>query len=229
LQRNLILLIGQSNMAGRGPIHEVPAITHPHIDMFRNDQWQRAEEPLHTDKSTAGIGLAMSFAVDYLKAFPEAQVGLIPSAVGGTPLSRWMPGNDLYENAVSMAKRALESGSLKGILWHQGENDSQDLQNTNTYGQRFATMISALRTELNAENVPFIAGELGEFLASHATCIYYTKINEAQKQQTQILPHCAFASAKDLTDHGDGVHFDSASLREFGRRYAAEYFRVING
>lgn len=215
-------------MAGRGPLTEVPAITHPQIEMFRDNQWQRAEEPLHTDKTTAGVGLSMSFALAYLNTFPKANIGLIPSAVGGTPLSRWMPGNDLYENAVTNTKNALESGTLKAILWHQGENDSQDLENTNTYGQRFADMITTLRTELHAENVPFIAGELGEFLATHATCIYYTQINDAQKQQTQTLPKCGFASAKDLKDHGDGIHFNSASLREFGRRYAAEYFRVVN-
>ena len=138
MAKDLILLIGQSNMAGRGLLGEVPPIKNAHITMLRDDQWQQASEPLHTDKETAGVGLASSFASEYLGAFPEAEIGLVPSAVGGTPLSRWMPGCDLYENALVNARRAMEDGQLKAILWHQGEADAQDIALAQSYGQRLS-------------------------------------------------------------------------------------------
>jgi hypothetical protein len=36
-----------------------------------------------------------------------------------------------------------------------------------------------------------------------------------------LVDHCAFVSAEGLAHKGDKIHFDSASYREFGRRYAA--------
>jgi hypothetical protein len=51
------LLIGQSNMAGRGPLDEVPPIVNSDVQMFRDGLWMPASEPLHTDKpAMAGIG-----------------------------------------------------------------------------------------------------------------------------------------------------------------------------
>ncbi len=224
MAKDLILLIGQSNMAGRGLLGEVPPIKNAHITMLRDDQWQQASEPLHTDKETAGVGLASSFASEYLGAFPEAEIGLVPSADGGTPLSRWMPGCDLYENALVNAHRAMEDGQLKAILWHQGEADAQDIALAQSYGQRLSEMVAALREALNAPAVPFISGGLGDFLADHATCVHYKTVNAAL--QNLSLSACGFASATGLEHLGDGIHFSSAALREFGRRYADQFLRI---
>jgi len=224
MSKDLILLIGQSNMAGRGLLGEVPPIENAQIEMLRDGQWQAASEPLHTDKETAGVGLGSSFATEYLAAFPQAAIGLVPSAVGGTPLSRWMPGCDLYENALVNARRALEHGELKAILWHQGEADSQDSELAQSYGQRLDEMVAALREALDAPAVPFISGGLGDFLTDHETCIHYKVVNAAL--QNLSLPACAFARAAGLDHLGDGIHFSSAALREFGRRYASEFLRL---
>ena len=42
-----VLLIGQSNMAGRGFTHEVPPIYNERIMMLRNGRWQMMTEPIH--------------------------------------------------------------------------------------------------------------------------------------------------------------------------------------
>ena len=51
-----VLLIGQSNMAGRGFLHEVTPIYNENIFMLRNGRWQMMVEPIHFDRSVAGIG-----------------------------------------------------------------------------------------------------------------------------------------------------------------------------
>lgn len=223
-QQDLFLLIGQSNMAGRGLLETTTPMPNPHISMYREGTWQTATEPLHTDKPTAGINLAISFA-HHIFNQTATPIGLIPCAVGGTPLSRWMPQNDLYEDAVAIAKEALSDGSpLKGILWHQGEADSKDIPTANSYGTRLTEMITTLRQELNADHVPFITGELGYFLQKHAICNHFTLIN--QTLRTLNVPRYACASAHGLTDLGDDVHFDGPSLRTFGTRYAQAFQAV---
>lgn len=225
-QRHVFLLIGQSNMAGRGLLESTTPILNPLVTMYRDNQWQMAQEPLHTDKATAGISLAIGFSHHLHNQSPNTCVGLIPCAVGGTPLSRWMPGNDLYENAVSTAKSALsENDILKGILWHQGEADAKDIPTARTYGQRMTDMITTLRQELQANHVPFIAGELGYFLQQHAQCIHFTHVNHTLRNLH--LPHYACVRAHKLADLGDDVHFDGPALREFGKRYAQAYLTLI--
>ena len=51
------LMIGQSNMAGRGFIHEVPPIYNERIQMLRNGRWQMMTEPINYDCPASGISL----------------------------------------------------------------------------------------------------------------------------------------------------------------------------
>ncbi len=223
----IFLLIGQSNMAGRGRLKDVQKLEHPHVFMFREGRWITASEPLHTDKpQIAGTGLAMSFAVELIGAAGIAPIGLIPCAVGGTPLSRWMPGADLYENAVATARSALATGHLSGVLWHQGESDSGRREEAESYGERFRRMIQNLRADLSAESVPVIAGELGYFLRQYDGCPFFELVNAQLRQLANSLPGYGCVSAEGMKDNGDALHFDAASLREFGIRYARRFLEM---
>ena len=220
----IFLLIGQSNMAGRGRIDEVPPLRDPRVLMFRDGRWILAEEPLHTDKpSIAGVGLGMSFAIELLARGRRMPIGLVPCAVGGTQLSRWMPGADLYENAVSITRLALSRGALSGILWHQGEGDADAPADANSYGTRFTEMVTRMRIDLSGVNVPVITGELGPFLRERDDCKFSATVNRHLRDLERSLPFCGCASSEGLTDNGDKLHFNSESLREFGRRYAVRY------
>ena len=48
------LIIGQSNMAGRGHLHEVKPIINERIVMLRNGRWQMMAEPINCDRSVSG-------------------------------------------------------------------------------------------------------------------------------------------------------------------------------
>jgi hypothetical protein len=212
----LFLLIGQSNMAGRGIVEDQDKIPHPRVFVFgKNQQWAPAIDPLHWDKPVAGVGLASTFARVIAEKHPDAVIGLIPAAVGGSSLDQWAIGGEFYNNAVARTKAALVGGQLAGILWHQGESDSAPEKVAN-YTDRFAKMIAQLRRDLQAPDVPLVVGELGRFRVNHASDAMNAVIDELP----QHVPHCACVSSAALHDKGDQLHFDSASLRELGRRYA---------
>lgn len=119
-----ILMIGQSNMAGRGFINEVPMICNERILMLRNAGWQMMAEPINYDRPNAGIGLAGSFAAMWCMEHEGEQIGLIPCAEGGSSLDDWAVDKNLFKNAVIQAGFAMQDSELIGILWHQGESDS---------------------------------------------------------------------------------------------------------
>lgn len=222
---HLYLLIGQSNMAGRGVITQDEGISRQRLLKFsQRNAWAPGVDPLHTDKpAAAGAGLGTSFARVMADADKEITVGLIPCAVGGTPLQRWQKDGDLYAAALQRAKLAMKDGTLKGILWHQGEGDSGKEETAKNYNARLSQMINDLRADLGAGELPFVAGKLGEFLAptsKDGTPSFWPLVNEQIAALPQTAPNTAVVESAGLNHKGDVVHFDTPSLREFGRRYA---------
>ncbi len=89
---HLYLLAGQSNMAGRGAVSERDKKAHPRVFVLnRLNRWVPATDPLHFDKSWAGVGPGLTFGKELAEADPNVIIGLIPCAVGGSPISAWKP------------------------------------------------------------------------------------------------------------------------------------------
>lgn len=217
------LLIGQSNMAGRGKIGEVESIDNPDLYVMRNGRWQKMYVPVNGDRPFSGICLAESFADKYSRE-KKVEVGLIPCADGGTSLEQWKEGGLLYDHAVMMTRLAMRTSSVRGILWHQGEAEcSAEL--CGLYEEKFLKILHGLRRDLNLPNVPFIIGGLGDFLAlrSEAHKKYAPIVNDSLCKIGKNEYQTAFVSAKGLSANEDNLHFNAKSLREFGLRYYDAY------
>jgi hypothetical protein len=216
------LMIGQSNMAGRGFLKEVPSIHDEKIKMLRNGRWQMMAEPINFDRSTSGISLAASFASAWrLLHNQEDDIALIPCSDGGTNLDDWSVEGPLFQNALFQAKAAQKTSTLSGILWHQGESDSNG-QKYQSYIEKFSLIIKTLREELNVPDIPLIVGGLGDFLKDGIYGPYFNEYNEVNAALIQFAEdhhHCYFASAEGLTANSDNIHFDAVSQRKFGIRY----------
>ena len=224
----LFLLIGQSNMAGRGKIEAADRVPIPRVLMLNKElDWVPAVDPVHFDKpGIVGVGIARTFGRVLAEANPSATIGLIPAAVGGTSLTEWKPGGKLYVDAVRRARAAMKSGRLRGILWHQGEGDCT-AELSPTYRDRFADFIAQLRADLDAADVPVVVGELGEYLMKPGDRhVYARAVNEQLALIPLKVPHSGFVSSAGLMPKEDGVHFDSPSAREFGRRYALAFLAL---
>ena len=221
------LLIGQSNMAGRGNLNEASKIDTSRIFILRNGRWQKMFRPINPDRSFSGVSLAESFAEAYSQKY-DVDVGLICCADGGTALSQWMPSELLFDNAVNNAKLAARTSEIVGVLWHQGEADcSKDLYPT--YQKRFEIMMNSLRAELNLCDVPFVLGGLGDFLndcSLDENLKNYQHINDSLKNIAAKNKNIGFASAEGLTSNPDNLHFNSESLYKFGIRYFEEFEKL---
>lgn len=227
------LMIGQSNMAGRGHFGEVEPIDNALCYMLRMGRWQKMSEPINPDRDVfcsefhSGIGLCASFADRYAKHFHQ-KIGLIPCADGGTTILQWQPGEVLFDHAVLMAKLAMRTSHFGGILWHQGESDCNE-ESFRFYKERAICTISAIRKALKAESLPFVFGELSEDISSNWNCGDYPKrMNLIFREIQKELPHCALVSSKGLMLQSDGIHFDSPSLREMGNRYFDAYLALVH-
>lgn len=227
LEMDSILMIGQSNMAGRGDIADVAPIRNPLCHMLRNGRWQPMREPVNPDRPIfegryrSGVSLAASFADSYARHF-QRNVGLIPCADGGTRIDQWQPGSLLYEHAVLQTKLAQRTSVLNAILWHQGESDCLTDADVEAYALRFLRLMEALRKELG--NVPVVIGQLHpEVGGAYNVGDRVPKLNAVLARVARELPNCAMATVEGLTLKPDGLHFDSVSCRELGKRYFQAY------
>ena len=222
-----ILLIGQSNMGGRGFVNEVEPIHNDKLFVLRNGRWRAMYVPVNPDRVTSGLNLSESFADLYSKDH-DAEVGIIPCADGGTSIDQWCVGGLLFDHACYMAELASRTSTIAAVLWHQGESDCSK-ERYPVYAKKLNVVLNAFREKLNLYDVPFLLGGLGDYLKDYGSediSKNYIHINEALKIVANENPMTSFVSAKGLGGNPDNLHFSAKALREFGVRYYEEFKKL---
>lgn len=221
-----------------------------------------ALDPLHNGLSSDGtksgtrIGLGLSFAKQALND-TTAEIVLVPAAWSDTgfcirdttlfPQVGWnaspssntaLAGTLLHDRAIARTNLALEEsgGVLRGILWHQGEADSEQLACADTYADNLSAMIASLRTNINEDargpvarganaDIPFIAGTMAKGGAQSPFPETKLIVDSVHRNLSTISPFTDFVNNDDLIPDtfpcggGSCVHFGSAALRQMGERY----------
>ena len=221
-------------MAGRGAVEAADRIPVDGIVMLdRTMAWVPAVDPVHFDKPSAGVGPGRAFAIAIHDAAPAQRIGIVPTAVGGSPISSWEPGaldaatkTHPYDDAIARVRVAMRDGRFRAILWHQGEADATPELSV-LYADRLRRVITRLRTDLGDPTLPFIIGELGQFPRSGWSAAK-VRVDSAQRAVAASMPGVAYVSSDGLSHRGDSLHFDSASARELGRRYASAYLELLS-
>ncbi|CAH9075944.1 unnamed protein product [Cuscuta epithymum] len=228
--KNIFILSGQSNMAGRGGVDKhkhwdgvVPSQCSPDPSkIFRfsaQRHWEVAAEPLHYDidtKKTCGVGPGMSFS----NAMKESVgvMGLVPCAVGGTALKEWARGELLYENMVSRAKAAIcgDGCEIKGLLWYQGESDTLSKQDAESYKSNMETLIHNFRCDMNLPSLPIVQVAIASGDEKY--------IGEVRKSQKMInLPNVVCVDALGLQLKDDKLHLTTEAQVQLGKMLAEAY------
>jgi hypothetical protein len=224
---HVFLLVGQSNMAGRAKPSQEDLKPVEGILLW-NDQgaWEAAVAPynryaVHRKKIFTGLNPGVTFARTYQAAHPGVNIGIVCQARGGTSIEQWLnrgPGNrmNLYQASIDAAKKAMESGSLKGILWHQGESNSDRVA---AYPAQLKELIRRFREDLHAPDLPVVFSQVGAWREA------YKPFNEMIIRQPANIPHTACVMTEGLGNR-DSAHFDTAGQHLLGERFAAALERL---
>lgn len=221
---HIYILAGQSNMAGRGEITpELMVLLHPRVYMLdKNLNWQLAKNPVHFDKpGITGVGPGLSFGIEMTKEDSSVNIGLIPCAVGGTSIGKWKPGaydpvtkTHPYDDTVIRIQKAMEFGTVKGVIWLQGESDATP-EGAENYMENLKALVKNIRKLCKNRRLPVAVGELGRFREP------FKRFNR------EVLDHVggeirfsSLVTSEGLNHKGDSTHFDSASANELGIRFA---------
>ena len=218
----VFILAGQSNMAGRGVVEAEDTITHPRIKTIdKNGNIILAKEPLHFYEPTmAGLDCGLSFAKALIRDCPDdVSILLIPA---GSNIRQWLGdsvhrGVKLLSNFKEKTALAKQYGTIKGILWHQGEGDANE-KGMPVYKENMTKLFGIFREEADKKKLPILLGELGAFNINAAKQI--KQINQIIVDDASADKHTAVIPTSDLDHKGDNLHFNAAGQREMGIRYA---------
>ncbi|HVJ46346.1 MAG TPA: sialate O-acetylesterase [Luteolibacter sp.] len=228
------LASGQSNMdwrlsAATGGRDEIKAADFPKIRLFRveKDVAAQSKQDVATGKwvacspTTAGSFSAVAyFFGKNLHQDLKVPVGLVMSAVSGTPIEPWMspethallpppppplPGakkmwpnpSQLFEGMI----RPLSPVGLRGVIWYQGEGNSKDGAR---YTAKMQGLVDGWRKQW-ADPFPFYFVQIGqrpyvEPLGPDAKPFTLPTFWEAQAQAAKLIPDSGLAVINDISE-----------------------------
>ena len=110
---------------------------------------------------------------------------------------------------------------IKGILLHQGESNSSDTNWPAKVKGIYDDLMNDL--SLNPKDVPFLAGEL-KSQEEHGVCWRFN--TNILVHLPEVLPNAHIISSKGVKGTPDQFHFNTAGMREFGKRYAIQMLKL---
>lgn len=239
---DVFLVAGQSNALGAGAGQD-NVLDAPHRNVHHLAGSGRnagnilaGEHPFWHHTRAPGVGFAQTFGKLHTEA-TDRPVLIVAAARGEAGFHpdggmTWDPADtsgatNLYTFAVKqlyIAITANPANVLRGVLWHQGENDSRHLDEA-AYADRLDTLIAGLRSEFGM--VPFVLGQMSpDRMAEHGGG--YPGIDAAHRNTPSRVPLTAFVKAPTgmYNSEAEKIHFNAAGQRELGRRYYEEYRRL---
>jgi len=245
---HIYLCFGQSNMDGTGTIENQDKVTNSRVKMLQDQTcsnlgrnygtWYTAVPPL--SRCWNGLGPADYFGKEMASNMPaNVTIGLVVTGYGGCDIAFFQKGAPLgkasipggsaadipaqftggYAWMLDLAKKAQTVGVIKGMIFHQGETNTNDPN----WKYKVQEIVNNLRTDLGIGNVPFLAGEL--LYSQYGGCCssHNTEINKLPG----LISNCQVVSTSGLAGK-DNAHFTSTSYRELGIRYAQKMIPLIN-
>lgn len=227
----VFIMAGQSNMAGRGQVEAMDTIPYPRIlSINKNGELIIAKEPLHFyEPAMTGLDCGLSFGKELLKHVPDSvSILMLPTAVGGSSIRQWVNdssfrGVTLFSNFKEKVEIGKKYGTIKGILWHQGETDASKAETINMYDAQLEKLFTSFRTEVGNQELPVFIGELGSFSKNDAK---WQSINSKISTFIERDSNSYLVKTSDLFHKGDSVHFDAEGQRKMGERFAERFIEM---
>lgn len=230
------IIAGQSNASGNSK-DIIEDAYNENVHLFRlNGKWDIATHPLHDPTDAVFPEIYKEYGyhspwLSFAKILSESlgyPIGLIPTAVGGTPLSFWNREEDghLFESMLKMVE--LSGSGAKGVLWYQGCNDAGEESSTYSYFDRFKQVCEDFRNSFYRD-IPIITVQINKQtykLSEHLKL--WGILRESQRQAAKKIKNVYIVPTIDLP-LCDTIHNCSASNLVVAQRTSSVALKYIYG
>ena len=233
---DVIMFMGQSNMAGRGEVANAPtlipgagyeyrAISSPNTLSPMVEPFGATESnPTGIDEGSAKTGsMVVAFTNAYYTHNGNIPVVGISASKGGTPISDWQPNGSYLNDAIARLNSCVTyltnndyTIRHKYILWCQGETDGDNSTTATDYKTLFDAMLDAMITA-GIEKLFMV--RIGNY--NYQTSTKYDVIMDCQTEIAQtetdvVMASTDFAGMRARGLMKDAWHYYQAAYNEVG-------------
>ncbi len=198
---HLMILSGQSNMAGLNPaVSFTPTVTKglapDKVIVVKSAQggqpirrWYKKWKPAKGDKPTAdGV---------------------------------------LYDKLMAAVNKAVGDTKIDTVtfVWMQGERDARE-KHGEVYAASMKGLIDQLSADLKRDDVNFVIGRLSDF-GKKGTYVHWDKVREAQVNVAEASKRGAWVDTDDLNGPKDDLHYTKEGYAELGKRFAEQAIKLV--
>lgn len=234
----LVLLGGQSNMAGVGRVADLDdkwLEPFAAVPVWHDGAWRPVKPGLVGHKPEY-FGPEVSLARALHEAWPDRDVRLIKHAVSGRNLAVHWAANKGYhykrlnaeiKAAVADLDAAGRDYQFAGMLWLQGESDTRKPDYAAAYERNLRDLVAAIRHDTKTPKLPFVIGRITPHYDSTPPA-GNAQVRAAQEAVAAADDHVVWFDTDDveMADYNPG-HYGSQGQLELGRRYAETLVALI--
>jgi hypothetical protein len=198
---SLFILVGQSNMSGRGELPAEAQEINPRVFVFGNDyRWHHAIEPID---------------------LPSEQVDAVSIDHDA--------GYSIAKSFAKRARAASTVGKIAGLLFCQGPADARDpekypekMGSPFQWKEKFIQFIEDIRADLEWDDLPVVFSQMGS--STHLEKWLYWE--EVKKQQGEVsVPNVIMTTEANLP-LSEAVHLTKEGYDSLGVRYAEAFIKL---
>jgi hypothetical protein len=247
-EMDVFLIGGQSNAVGNSgasggansPDPQAETVYQYYLNTF--GQVTNEVGQANTGSAWPSFGIAWNNETGRKICFvPSAADGTGQVALSDTGFGNWSPTGTLWQTSVDRTNAALlaiEAAGFKpvfrGVLWHQGENDGNKINDAtitqSDYQTGLTNMIADYRTEFGSE-MPFYIYRTGTRVSASDTGFAAVRAaQEAVAAANPLVTKVVFFNALEFPNRSlmvDQYHYTQAGYNEMGR-ISAENILAMN-
>ncbi len=203
------------------------------------------------------FGPELFLGIELVKKFPNQKFLFIKTSQGGTSLyGAWNPNWSakkankaenkdfkkklkLYENFVSnintnliILKQNNLSYKIMGMLWMQGEADTNADYTSSSYEKNLSNLITKIRKNLSIKTLPFVIGQVNNPSRKFKEGV--DLVRTAMEKVARTTSNVAMVSTstsnswRDFPKHTDNLHYNAIGQKRLGTAFAKKLLQLQN-
>lgn len=231
----VILMGGQSNMAGMGKVADLPDHAPPaNVKFFAYGPG--AGGASNRQRFGPEVGLWKTLH----QQFPDTHFLIIKYAIGGSSMLDWAPNYDaekakitgharfgnMFEamfSKVDSLTRVYDTEML-AFLWMQGERDAKIPAAGKDYYPHFKGLIEAVRHRVQAPQLPVLFGAVNSPAADYPAL---PQVRQAQRDIAGKLKNAWLINTEGLPKLKDDLHYSSQGQLTLGARFGSKVAELL--
>ena len=196
--------------------------------------WEVINPGINTAAQLGKIGPELGLA-DTIKSIVDAgsdpdfnkPVSILKFAKGGSSLAvDWDSehiDNVAYQGMITTFDDApnqiIDNGyifNIRGLIWYQGESDSQIQDRADAYQSNFVNFVDGVRNYLKIPDLPIVAVKVGVGPTKTSSFPYIDTVRQAIQNVADLDENIDVLDALNYTFRSDDVHLDADSLYQIG-------------